>query len=1487
MLSLKNALSREEKSKSLQRVKLKTNSYIFKPSLSQQIIIRHVSVLNKNFSNCGFKSVKLLASPLTPLKKRKPYKLSLISAKNNSKILQDNNPEKFENKENELKINSKKATLETPRNLELIQLENSVKLNLPCVYNTSLRNPLLPDSKSYLHENILETLLGTQGNSAAKLNLDSIKSVFAQTFIEHDKNRCKKPKKEMSDISHLNPKDNLNRKKTLKLKNPKVRELIPKEPIVFLELVANQKLTTFENRQRNLNSLTQIEVKMNLEERMKNQFLFPRISSNRFNSLISKVSNFLDRVIPSHDAPPDPSKVFITQQFSQLDVLHKLQNLGKQAILSYNSLEQFRKLSDLKLDFIEKQVQEIAQGFMNSSTSEVSSASQFFAGHIKTLKLFHDFSAYSLKLVHDEVASSDIGYGNCVLNSAFLNYFVCEYSILLFEELLTQLNQFNIAAIFSQNRSILKQRDELLVNERSKDLSLAIIKDKYKNLKSQNMTLKTEVLKFEQKFHDTNTELLKYKGLLCLQKHQSAVFENLLKEIINTHFEKQAQFPTDPNCLNVAKMSSIILMQRLYEDVLNKFTDGAITLDQAIQRLTEIVAQSRFYELTTLQESQKADLLMDEVREFEGLTKQSIIKSNKRMNDEHKSSFLNKVVRIRSFRNAEQVGLMIQQHSQAKLGYMKQYSQGYGSSAHVSSFVSKEGRDIDFRRCDPDNQKEAQIGSDISAKQLQPTIYNPSCSGTGHLNDWLYLRESGVQTDNLLGQEIPSGEIKVNILVMDSVIYSEQFSDDKSDPDNNQHQCKEKGRKVVIKFFERLDYQDFLNEELCFDVLDKLDDCLKNESGKTCSDNSENNTDTLKRVTAFYKTQKRYNKKFKGKIGHLFRFIFFKLKKLSEKIGIESNSLKSQFSEVRKSYGDSENDSRKNLSGKNESLKSSDNSQLSKSESIYNFSRVEISSNFKDSENLKNESQLPEMSRKSKEAIKTKIKITLSESKKRSTAEINPFPILRTNTPSKLIQQTSLMPNSNKNKAMFLKTVNESLSLNKTAGNLTVKETGLNIKLPDSAQKNSQSSFLGVKQSFDSTNQKSSHRFSFLPDVSLLNNIKDSVNETKSNVKVLRETNIRKNKYEKEAFQIFQTITGPENENQTRLISRCPILPEKTVIKTIHSIYEFVLSLKGVNELNIANLTIEFLSRNYSLEPQLYKKYTHLLVNVRRLTPENSSINLFGMFLGLNKYLDERSFRIYLDIIVLLKDLKIDIVKENFKIESRVFIDIIHQIIPQEINLYEKIEAEIEQLVFKKNGKILVDIDLILVKILPRICTILGNMNDLFFRIADEHKNGIIQWGIFDHLLKAFEPQLTKSQREEIHLIFSNLRNNNEGLDNEAFKQIVTQFNILDDKTRVRVELESRCNGVIRSVSELLTDWPTVKNLFLEIAEANQERDLILQIQRFDKHIYSYDGSYENVLWIGFKFIEIRMNDVLTNERIRFTTLTDELALIADFFGQL
>lgn len=1485
MESLKNVFSSEEKSKSLQRCELKTTSYNFQPSLSQQIIIRHVSGLNKNFSKYGFKSVKLLASPSTPLKKRKSYKLSLISAKNNSKIIQDNKTEKIENKENELKINSKKATLETTRNLKLIQLENSVTSNLQSVYNSSFRNPLLTDSKSYVHENILETLHRTQRNSAAKLNLNSIKSVFAQTLMEHDKNRRKKPKKEMSDISHLNLKGNLNRKKTDKLKNPKVSDLIPKEPIVFLELVANHKLTTFENRQRNLNSLTQIEVKMNLEERMKNQYLFPRISSNRFNSLISKVTNFLDRVFPLHDASTDPSKVFITQQFSQIDVLHKLQNLGKQAILSYNSLEQFRKLPDLKLDFIEKQVQEIAQGFINGSSSEVSSTSQFFAGHIKTLKLFHDFSAYSLKLVHDEVASSDIGYGNCVLNSAFLNYFVCEYSILLFEELLTQLNLSNIAAMFTQNKSILKQRDQLLANERSKDLSLAIIKDKYKKLKSQNITLKTEVLKFEQKFHHTNTELLKYKGLLCLQKHQSAVFENLLKETINTHFKKQAQFPTDPDCLNVAKMSAIILMQRLYEDVLDKFTDGAITLNQAIQRLTEIVAQSRFYELTTLEESQKAGILMDEVREFEEMSKQSIINSKKRMTDERKSCFLNKVFRTRSFKNAEQVGLMIQEHSLTVVGYLKQYSQVHGNPAPISSFVSKEDRDIEFGSAGPHNLKEGPIESESPAKLRQRTIYNPSGSCTGQLNDWLNLCESGMQTDDLLGQETSSDEIKVNILVMDSVIYSKQFSDDKLEPGNNIKQCKEKDRKVVIKFFERLDYEDFLNEELCFDILDKLDDYITNKSGKNCSDNSENITDTFKRVTTFYKTQKRYNKKSKGKIGHLFSLIFFKLKKLSEKVGIESNSLKSQISECRKSYENSENGLNQKNSDKNDSLKSSDNSQLSKSESIHNFSRVEIPSNFKDSENLKNESQLPEISRKSEEVIKTKIKITLAESNKRSTAEINQFPVLKRNTANKLIQQTSLIPNSNKNKEMFLKTVNESPSLNKTTGNLTLQENGINIKLPESAHKNRQSTFLGIKQASDATNQKSSHRFSFLPDVSLLNNIKDSVNEPKSNVKVLRESNIRKNKYEKEAFQIFQTITGPENEAKTRLISRCPILPEKTMIKTIQSIYEFVLSLKGINEFNIANLTIEFLSRSYSLEPQLYKKYTHLLVNVMRLSPENSTINLFGMFLGLNRYLDEGSFRIYLDIIVSLKDLKIDIVKENFKIESRVFIEIIRQIIFHEIKLYEKIEAEIEQLVFKKNGKILIDIDFILVKILPRISTILSNMNDLFFRIADEHRNGIIQWGIFDHLLKAFEPQLTQNKRQEIHLIFSNLRNNNEGLDNEAFKQIVTQFNILDDKTRVRVEVESRCHGVIRSVSQLLTDWPIVKNLFLEIAEANQESDLIVQIQRYDKYIYSYDGSYENVLWIGFKFIEIRMNDVLTNERIRYTILTDELALIADFFG--
>lgn len=1460
---------------------LRTRSFKFVPVFDQKIEIRRISQLRESSrkfttelgESNNFSNIQSF-TPLTKIGVEKGTKYAAYSQQICSKQLKDEK-ENTERKNYKVKISSKRNLKDggNQQDGEQKNIHNTLR-----VLTDDVR-----DKKRDMHQSNSQTLtnifskfneLGQDVNQ--KMNMESVKSIFVQTLINHDKNRSKKTIKEMSDISHLYIKPNLNKQKLEAMKKKKKNvHLETKDPLVFLEMLNQPRFCSKESRIHDLRSLESIEKMHNLEEKMKNQYLFPRISEKRFEGLSSKVEEFLFNFFPNENSPERTSEFFLTNNVSENQILHRIKNFGNQAIASFHSLDKFRKISVQNIHFVEQKIECLWKKLIEEPRA-LTSSSLYFRGQIEAIKLFHQFSAFTMKKVHDELAPVDLGYSNLIINSAFLNYFVTEFSLELFEELLRRFEDIKLSKIITSNKSVIKQRDELLTKEKTKDEYLAIVKEKYKKQKNELKNAKTQSSFFENLYQEGKVELLKLKGEVALMNHRHTLFTSLIKETIKGYGEDPNSFTSDPDCLVVKKLQQVVMMSDVYNNICTKYDEGLIDFDQAMSRLEDVVSQSKYHDLTTMEGNQKCKSFLGEAKQYEEESKLDIKKAHELSQEKRKSEYLNKKIRTKSFMKGDKISDILNKNplfngrstvveSGPSLDN-KRYTTGSRKS-HRLTFISglKNGSNEEFA-------EDLTRNSRGEFKTNHPTLKADFSDSEGSkINNILNMIEVGVQTNfdisskkdfeksNSVIEEKSNESCEENKFTIKLNDFSE------TTPKND--------IMSLILNFEHLDSIEYLDENRCFSVLDQIDEVVDKLMKTDTTFLFQKKEEWINKLIFFYQKQKEFSLKKNGKFGYLFIFALYKLKKIKEKLKCENSNedLKMQR------FQEKENDCESN-SDKEETDNIEDELKYISSENI-NRQQQNSKVQFREKKGKKSELKIDIFNGENEANIRTSSRFKTNyfdEEKSEKRFSMNPGMLKKNETPEKR-HKTKFASEINKRE-----TPNSKSSKNLQKTNFFRMESlveSRETKQPISQEKR-RSSLVSRNNAEVVKSNSESRRFSCLPDDALLIKLREEENLKPICLKFQKKTEIRRAKFEKEATKIYRLLTGAKTEERTKTVSETPLLQNKAMVKLIHSIYESGLGLKGIKEYNIAYMTMEVLSRVYTLESQLFKKYTQFLINILRFYPENSSIKIFAMFLGLFKYLDENSFRLYLDVLAILKERKIDYNQLNFKIDLKTFLEITNEMIPEKFNISSKFGAEVEKNATRENGRLLVDFNQMMIQFLQHVSKIVQNMNDLFFRIGDFSRNGQIGFNELRRLILAFESTVKTEQLPQIQSEFDKLAGEKEYLSNEDFMQLISTFNILNENTKIRFSEASKSTGIVSEIGDLVREWPMIKKFFLSVANSLDSPMLIPEIFRYDKYISNFDVSFQEIIWFGYKMVENEIDCLLIDEMIRFSMLDDFSVLI-------
>lgn len=626
---------------------LRTTSFQFRPQRIQKLIICKTSEASKFHLPLGG-AVGDLSAQLADVR-CPPKHLSLPNVALPAKIASS------ENQENE----SSKRQSVTQTTCPPVQTRPGPRVRHSPSSQTKPEGILFPKRETgvshHFPSSTLTKLNETLAASQSMINLDGLRSLFAQTLLEHDRRRIRGLSRDRSDISHLKVRRDTSIKKAGSIRtSQRGPPLALREPLIFLEMVNDQRLKNPAKLGTELASLALLDIQLGLEERMEGRYFFPRVTPQRFADLQARMEGLMVKAL-GFPAPDKLPAFFLTQTVPKADILHRLRNLGRTAIHSFVSLDRYRKLGQGRLDFVSEQVGQLAEGLVREPSFQADSPASYLQGNLRLVKLFHDFSAYSLKLLFEETAPVDSGYGNLVLNAAFLNFFVTEFSLGLFEELTQRLGDAGGSKGGGRGREALAELEELQRRDREREDTMLAVRDDLRDLRLENKSLQGQLQEANEALRLANLQVLKLKEEASLLHHRAAVFTGLSREAIRTHLADPETNVRDPNCQVFHKLQSILHYSDMYDEVLQKFAEGTLEIEQATARLQDIVAQSKFDSVSAPEEARHAQSFLGTAKGLQEASRMSDIQNTLKEAEKRKSIFLNNTIRRKSYMRPEQI----------------------------------------------------------------------------------------------------------------------------------------------------------------------------------------------------------------------------------------------------------------------------------------------------------------------------------------------------------------------------------------------------------------------------------------------------------------------------------------------------------------------------------------------------------------------------------------------------------------------------------------------------------------------------------------------------------------------------------------------------------------------------------------------------------------------------------------------------------------
>lgn len=422
-------------------------------------------------------------------------------------------------------------------------------------------------------------------------DLKILKSLFAQSLLDHDKQKQRLRLKLPGNISNLRPR--FEQQQQLSQKTTMNENTLN----VFLSDIEQPTFTQFEFWKQKMFDMSHLDTVMNLEENINQNSIFPRLSNLKFKQIESKIINFLSKFFDeSVETDNKLNSIFMTQEVNEPKILHRMKNIRKNAGISNTFFDKFEKIPNSSLTFIQKKIDEILEKLTQEIRSKMENTAASYLFHIKSAKVLHHYSAFAMKTLYEELNKIDQSYGKALLNSAYLNFFVVDFILNLIEEIMKDFLNYNNNNRPIDRKKIFKEKKELHLKVNKLVDEINKLNTGNKSLTEEKTILESEIKNLEETKSNQIMELVKLNCINGFNSHRNLIIGSLIQESI-TFSEKKPNF----NSTNILKFISEI--SQTYDKILQLISKNENNFEVYVQEFEEKLRNSSYLKSTNSFES--------------------------------------------------------------------------------------------------------------------------------------------------------------------------------------------------------------------------------------------------------------------------------------------------------------------------------------------------------------------------------------------------------------------------------------------------------------------------------------------------------------------------------------------------------------------------------------------------------------------------------------------------------------------------------------------------------------------------------------------------------------------------------------------------------------------------------------------------------------------------------------------------------------------
>lgn len=1227
-----------------------------------------------------------------------------------------------------------------------------------------------------------------QPNNIKNLNLENIKSIFAEMLVNHDKKKIVKNLKASRDNSFLQGKVDLNSQKVIFQKQKMKKAWQENQAIFEIESIQGNHYSVFEVWKEKLCLLSEIE-KIIASEAFGKISDTISVSPDRFSRLRNYVKSVIGQFSKNEEIENineiDPTFLTNTNRKDHLCV--NFQGICSKINKTFLGLPNSTKISELDMKFIQDSIQKLIQELSRASLLNITSKTTFFEFQLRAVERFYRLSICSFQTLFDEFSKLDNFYSKTLFNFSVLNFFTIEFLINLYEESL-----YFFEKKYEESTSLFHQK-----------------------LIEENVRLKNENEKISEKIEPLLEKINYHQKEAVYLKDKILILENKLESIQQLDVQLQDKFiDIDKEQSNLGKKMVEILKNSESDKLPKKKVREIFTKVAKVFQETRNIwrVEKKISEIADLnQVLEKNDGKQEDVflkvcesfptiKHFEGndISHQTI----ERIPGENTSNA--------SFTRMHKNSNILNKEKEISL-----------NSEHDDSKLIKISGDHPLD--DLIEIKSANIFDKINSKEnIEDGLIN------GEYDDQTV--EVGIQTDDII-EELH----KKNTKSSNNLTVSDEKLKEKTDP--SEPNTKENSfNKIVITDFNEIcsTNSNMSNIKEDSEVLlnIKLGELLIfcNKINKEEKQNGKSLFYPISEFLKYFLAQfKFYKDKLDRRTMQIFYMASFKLKNVNETLNLkiisdffdftffDQRGLKRNSSKRKISYTESSNLKiiANNQNRKKSNLEDATQNLTIKEKSIFLSAKGE--NNQENSENRKSESVLKLSERKN------------NNQRNEKSVLLNP--------PSKSIDQT-------KRKTSIF-------------GSFEVGKSR-----QTSARKSQDLKNFAVSGNFDNYNDLRIIQKLAIRNTTQLNKKNDQ-------------------KYQKflNIFGKIPEILSSKSEESEDIISTNQVLPLNQLLKQIGLVYNSLSTRRETTNMNISFVIYEFLRRKYTVEKQLAKKYVQMIVSVHIHSSQSSIIKLLEIFLGIGETVEESAIGKYLAVLEQLETIKIDYLKDGVcKIDSKLLAEMCNNSFGTQRGLGKAFWKEIESLSFRDSGKLFVDFNKAMLKIVKAFDSWFKNSNDSFFKAADIDNKDDIQIMEFERIVRLVEPEFWKEKKEQLNDIFAEFSSQGtmDGNDFKAFKQ---KYKLFSEQTYQKFIEKSALGGIVQNVQEIIKNWKNFKQILKSLAYDCENENFDSQIKYLNLLANSACQDIEEHIWITYKLFELELDQSLTEIRTKELYFVEEIMI--------